>query len=203
MGITLWIVPSAKDTERLKKIMAVRPQDSLPVQTSSVSYPIFDPHITLASLSSHSNILLSKLKESIPKTQSALKVNFKSVDAGDHFFRSVYIAVTPTSELTALHQHVHEALGVEPRTPMFPHISLCYISDHDAEHGERQRFRDELRSTGRIREDEGGAVSLNCGTDKEDWVSGFISPEIWIADCEGPLESWRVLERIPLNSIID
>ncbi|KAK7034068.1 hypothetical protein VNI00_012499 [Paramarasmius palmivorus] len=194
MGITLWIVPSAKVIEQLKEIMAVRPRETL-VQASS--YPNFGPHITLASLSSLSSIPLSKLRETVPQDQAALKVNFKSIDVGDHFFRSVYIAVELTPELVALHRRVHEALGTEPRTPLFPHISLCYISDRDAEKGERQRYREELSSLGRIHENHDGTVSLKCG---EGWLTSFVAPEIWITECEGPAETWTVLERIPLNT---
>ncbi|KAF9265685.1 LigT-like protein [Marasmius fiardii PR-910] len=200
MGITLWIVPSEGDILKLKRIMDIRPSSdsgsgkSAPEDTS---YPRFDPHITLAALPSPSDISLTQLRQSVPQDQGSLKVNFKSVDVGDHFFRSVYVAVELTPELVDLHRSVHETLKLQPRTPMFPHISLCYIINTDAEHGERQRFRDEI--AGRIREVGNGTIELNCGVEGENWLSGFEAPEIWIAECEGPVESWKILDRIKLS----
>ncbi|KAG7092779.1 hypothetical protein E1B28_009102 [Marasmius oreades] len=197
MGITLWVVPCEGDMLKLKRIMDIRPTGKPALET--ISYPKFDPHITLASLPSPSDISLSQLRESLPKNQSSLKVNFRLVDVGDHFFRSVYIAVTLTPELVEIHRCVHEALQLEPRTPLFPHISLCYITDTDAGHGERQRFRDELQAAGKLREVSRGTVELDCGVEGEDWLSGFMASEVWIVECEGPVESWRVLERITLS----
>ncbi|KAL0581121.1 hypothetical protein V5O48_000910 [Marasmius crinis-equi] len=182
---------------KMKRIMDIRPPGG---NAEPESYPKFDPHITLVSLPSPSGISLSQLRESIPKDQRPLKVTFKSVDVGDHFFRSDYIAVSLTPELVDLHRKVHDSLKLEPRTPKFPHISLTYITNFDAEHGERQRWRDELQSEGRIREEDGGdSIGLNCGIDKEEWISGFVATEIWIVECEGPVETWKILDKIPLS----
>ncbi|KAL0066517.1 hypothetical protein AAF712_006560 [Marasmius tenuissimus] len=197
VGVTLWIVPSEGEMVKLERIMDIRPSSGR--DTEPASYPKFDPHITLASLPSSTDISISQLRESIPKDQRPLKVHSKSVDIGDHFFRSVYIAVNLSSELVELHRRVHDTLKVEPRTPTFPHISLCYITDSDAANGERQRYHEELQSTRRICKEDDGNVALNCGVDEEDWVSGFVASEIWVAECEGPVETWKILDKISLS----
>ncbi|KAJ7709549.1 2',3'-cyclic-nucleotide 3'-phosphodiesterase [Mycena rosella] len=194
MGLTLWLVPSPADSARLRKIMDARPRSQ---STSEASYPIFQPHITLAALPdpvpSLANILAS-----IPDAQRALPITFDAVEVGDHFFRSVYLAVHPTQALLDLHHHVHAKLDIPLKTPKYPHISLCYINDEDAATGERTRYFHALEDAGTIRASE-GSVSLNCGEPGEDdWLSAFQSPEIWIARCEGPVETWTVEKKIAL-----
>ncbi|KAF8913548.1 2',3'-cyclic-nucleotide 3'-phosphodiesterase [Mucidula mucida] len=180
LGVTLWIVPSRKDAEKLKHIMDIRPASS--ARTSEASYPSFEPHITLLSLPADSSISLQELRASIPKS-TPLKISFNSVNIGDHFFRSVYIAVKPTPELWSLHAHTHKALNQEPRTPLFPHISLS------------------LNDAGRIKSiEDGDGVALNCSQGAgEDWMSTFETSEIWIAECNGPVESWKILDKVSLS----
>lgn len=175
--------------------MNVRPHNSAP--TSSSSYPSFEPHITLAALSPSSEISLETIRCSVPSSQSRMQIDFKSIDIGSHFFRSIYLSIKPTIALQSLHQHIHQALGVEPRTPLFPHISLCYISDADADAGERERFLQELETSGRVKRDENSGVSLNVSdTEVGEWLSGFNAYGIWIMECNGPVEGWRVLDKI-------
>jgi 2',3'-cyclic-nucleotide 3'-phosphodiesterase len=178
--------------------MDTRPESQL--SATNASYPKFQPHITLAALPDSDPVpSISAILKSIPQSQRPLPITFDAVEVGDHFFRSVYLAVHATPALLALHNHVHSALRIEPKTPKYPHISLCYISDEDAADGERKRYFDALDRAGRIRAD-GTSVSLNCGEPGEDdWLSGFDSPEIWIARCEGPVETWTVERKIPLR----
>ncbi|KAF7363729.1 Cyclic phosphodiesterase [Mycena sanguinolenta] len=191
-GLTLWLVPSPSDSERLKKIMTPRTKSDL---ISDASYPQFEPHITLASIPDSS---LDAIVSSIPTTQPALPIAFDAIEVGDHYFRSVYIAVHLSEALVELHRHVHEKLGItSPRTPKFPHVSLCYIADEDATAGERDRYFQQLQ--GSIRRN-GTTVSLNCGEPGEaDWVSSFEAREIWVTRCKGPVETWIVVKKIPLH----
>lgn len=168
--------------------------------TSQTSYPKFEPHITLASIPEPSPSL-DAIVSSIPDAQPALPVTFDTVQVGDHYFRSVYVAVHPNPALLELHRHVHENLGIAPKTPKYPHISLCYINDDDAASGERDKYFQALEKSGKIRKD-GSNVSLNCGKPgEEDWLSGFDSPEIWLARCEGPVETWTVVKKIASPSL--
>ncbi|KAF9030681.1 hypothetical protein BDZ89DRAFT_1064462, partial [Hymenopellis radicata] len=118
------------------------------------SYPSFEPHITLLSLPADSTISLPELRASIP------------LNIGDHFFRSVYIAVKQLPK---------------PRTPLFPHISLCYITDEDAALGERTSFYNALKDAGRMKPTQ----------DNADWVSTFQASEVWIAECNGPWKAGK------------
>ncbi|KAJ7156989.1 2',3'-cyclic-nucleotide 3'-phosphodiesterase [Mycena crocata] len=196
MGVTLWIVPSATDCARLRKIMDARPSKSQP--NSEASYPHFYPHITLASLpdtvSSHDAIVAA-----ISAGQQAPSISFSSVQVGDHYFRSVFLAVHPSAALLELHRHVHATLEITPRTPKYPHLSLCYIADEDFV--ERSAYFQELQQSGKIRgNEETNGVSINCGASGEDdWLSEFEAAEIWITRCEGPVETWIVEKKIALQ----
>ncbi|TFK42480.1 2',3'-cyclic-nucleotide 3'-phosphodiesterase [Crucibulum laeve] len=194
MGVTLWIVPAEHDVQRLQAIMHLRAEEP----HSNSSYPKFTPHITLALVPKDLNFELPTLRAAVPPSQERLAIDFESVEVGSTYFRSVYIAVKLSPELTTLHQHVHASLGVDPKTPSFPHVSLCYIDDNEED--ERRRFQKTLQSEGRIREEFPGSVAVNCGpNDEEDWMSGFEAAEIWVVNCEGPVEEWEILEKIPIS----
>ncbi|KAF7322463.1 Cyclic phosphodiesterase [Mycena chlorophos] len=179
--------------------MAVRPEPPN-VVGSSTSYPAFYPHITLASLPSDPEPTLQQIHAAIPPLSQPLDVSFHQVEVGDHYFRSVYIAIQPTADLLALHQHVHHELGIaNPRTPKFPHLSLAYITDEDAAAGERARYYDALAKNSKI-VSTGDGVSLNCGLNGQDeWLQVLKSLEIWVTRCEGPVETWTVESKIPLK----
>ena len=91
-----------------------------------------------------------------------------------------------------LHERVHEALHAIPRTPSFPHLSLCYIDDNDAAIGEREAFYKTLKDGGKIRA--GGG--LDCGLVEEDWMDCFEANEIWVVQCEGPVNEWTILRKL-------
>ncbi|KAG5633784.1 hypothetical protein H0H81_005290 [Sphagnurus paluster] len=203
MGVSLWLVPSAQDAVRLKVIMRAREAKHANLLNS---YPIFEPHVTLASFGATSPTPpLSEIRASISKVKGGLPVQFKSIEIGTHFFRSVYIAIHLTPALMSLHDEVHKKLNVEFNTPAFPHVSLCYITDDDnALCREREKFLKELKDGGRIRQsgegDEGG-VSLNCSeSESEDWMAEFQASEVWLADCDGPVDGWKIIEKIPINT---
>ncbi|KAJ7632906.1 2',3'-cyclic-nucleotide 3'-phosphodiesterase [Roridomyces roridus] len=181
-GLALWLVPSDADTAKLKTIMDIHPSLR------------FQPHITVASLPPD---IPHDLEHTLSSISQEFRVSFDTVEIGDHFFRSVYIAVHPSDEMLALHRAVHTKLGIiNPRTPKYPHMSLCYISDEDAP--ERTKYLQQLQSSGRIRQD-GTSVSLNSreGDGSEDvWVSGFQAAELWLVDCTGPVDSWTPKSKI-------
>ncbi|RDB21092.1 hypothetical protein Hypma_011791 [Hypsizygus marmoreus] len=197
MGIAIWLVPPSHEANKLMTIMRTRGSERSRLPSS---YPEFDPHITLASFPSLSAPSLPDICASIPTSSSPLSVSFRSIDVGTHFFRSVYIAVTPTSAISALHERIHTKLDIEPRTPSFPHLSLCYIDDQDAHDGEREMFFKELQRDGRIgSEGKKENVRLYHGeAGKEDWVSGFDATEVWVVDCDGHVEGWKILAKVAL-----
>lgn len=88
-------------------------------------------------------------------------------------------------------------------SPSFPHLSLFYIADEEAH--TRVRVLQEMEREGVVRHSADGlSVALRC-TDQEvgegggDGVlEGFTATQIWIVDCEGPVEEWKVLDKILL-----
>lgn len=164
---------------------------------SATSYPKFDPHITIASFPSSRNIPLSTIRTAVPASQGPITVEFESIRIGDHFFRSVYLAVKPTVPLLTLYEHVHATLDLDYHpTVAFPHITLCYIDEEDARNGEREKFLRELERTGRVKRED-GRVGVNVGAER-DWLWRFEALEVWIVDCDGPVNGWSVLAKIPL-----
>lgn len=97
-----------------------------------------------------------------------------------------------------LHGHIHEALQAVPRTPSFPHLSLCYIDDKDAAIGEREAFYETLK--GKIKARGEGGIGLNCGLVEENWMNCFEANEIWVVRCEGPVHEWTILKKHSISS---
>ncbi|EGN95560.1 hypothetical protein SERLA73DRAFT_154935 [Serpula lacrymans var. lacrymans S7.3] len=206
-SIALWLVPSPKQIDLLEQVMTIQPTPlSKPLSLSS--YVSFTPHITLASIPGFSITEISALQgslDSLLKASEALHVRFRALTVGGHYFRSVYLAIHPTSELVTLHEHICIALrnamqsnvnhdGVQPKAPMFPHMSLCYIADEDAE--ERERMAMALRHSGKIEETE-GSVRLRC--EGGETLDGFNGEDVWIVRCQGRPDEWEVLQKIHLS----
>ncbi|KAI0256876.1 hypothetical protein BJV78DRAFT_1278498 [Lactifluus subvellereus] len=157
--------------------------------------------------------LLLTLREAVPLGQPAVPVRFGRVVAGDHYYRSIYVVLLLSRELVELRAALgrNAALGTPsasgsagPAPPAFPHLSLYYIADEEAH--ARARVLQELE-----REDvvgpsaDGRGVALRCagggrggGEGAAVALEGFTGTQIWIVDCEGPVEGWKVLDRILL-----
>ncbi|KAH7889592.1 2',3'-cyclic-nucleotide 3'-phosphodiesterase, partial [Phlebopus sp. FC_14] len=189
--LSLWLVPAAEQLQPIRSVLPKR-HDSLS------SYPAIIPHITLASTPRQSKLTPEMLLHAIPPNQQAVRANFQSLVVSDHYFRSVLVAVHLTLDLEALRTAIMTALGDSvPHSPMFPHMSLCYILDEDA--AERDRVAGTLRDTGVVSESggkEGQTMLLRCGDVS---LSGFDGEEIWVVNCEGPVEEWRVLIKTQLT----
>jgi len=169
--------------------------DSSTEPASEESFPRLEPHITLASLPL--DIPVSAIRACVTQDQKRINIAFRSLEIGTHYFRSVYIAVKPSPELSTLHQEVHAALRTDPKTPAYPHVSLCYVTDQDAEKGLRRQFAESLRVK---EESDGIALGVDGGHDEsEDGMAGFRADEIWIVRCVGPVETWEVLDIIKLH----
>ncbi len=165
---------------------------------SPTTYPTFEPHVTLASVHSDSPIPLSTIRGSIPAIQRAFQVKFESIEVGDHYFRSVYIAIQQDDVLKELHRTVHEKLNVAPRTPKYPHMSLVYINDEDATKGERERYYEELKKRNLITTTQDGDEPSAARMELKPVGAGFLASDIWVVKCVGPVESWEVLDKITL-----
>lgn len=195
-------MPSETQLRLLQQVLDFRPADSQ--STSPSSYPHFAPHITLAS-GIPSSIDIAAIVDCVPEEQTSFPVIFKSIEIGDVYFRSVYVDIHTSTELSALHQHIHNALtnmeGVKPKSPCFPHMSIYYIDD--SEKHERQIVADGLFSSGRAIKNQEN-VTLKCsGADTPPaTLAGFDAEAIWVVTGKsgGPVEKWEVLKKITLKS---
>ena len=170
--------------EKLESIMHDHPSGH------PLSYPDFQPHITLATVARSTP--LDAVIASIPRHQPVIPVKFETLKTSDNYFRSVLVSIQPSPALSALHEAIHTSLGVTPNTVMFPHMSLYYIDNSEAE--ERERMVEELRQAGKVRNGPDG-VELKY---RDEWIGGFEGMEIWIADSDAPVEEWRVQHIIHL-----
>ena len=164
-------------------------------------------------------LLALALRESIPLGQRALRIRFARVLTGDSYFLSIYIALAPSIELAQLRSSSSLAVGggggpggpnpkpnPEKASPAFPHLSLFYIADEEAH--ARVRLLQEMEREGVVGHSADGlSVALRCAQAEagEDGggggggvLEGFTATQIWIVDCEGPVEEWKVLDKILL-----
>ena len=204
IGLSLWLVPTAAQSDKLAWIMHVRP----PTAKVSSSYPRFHPHITLATVPSSTPA--DKLVAAIPSEQSRVKVDFADVVVSDAYFRSVLAVIKSSPEISTLYVKVNENLKIHnPQSPMFPHMSIYYIDDAEAE--ERSRVLQELEDNGTVVKTEDGVqirtsrgpTGIQTGSETRpvplgDELQGFDGAEIWVALCDGPVETWTVLEKVAL-----
>ncbi|KZP21217.1 hypothetical protein FIBSPDRAFT_521300 [Athelia psychrophila] len=190
-GIALWLVPPPAQREDLQRIMDSRPPPSASKSKSPKSYPHFEPHITLAS-SLPSSLSTAAILASVPKKDdgTTLHIHFKSIEVGDHYFRSVCLDIQPSPSLLKLRDDIHAALrrheGTDPKSPRFPHMSLYYIDDSEPE--ERHIITNHLVASGQAASHDGG-VRLGG-------LSGFDDAEIWVVRCEGPVGEWETLGKM-------
>lgn len=181
------------NAEQLKQLM-----DNPPVQLDH-KLPSFHPHVTVTTVPSSTPTAV--LRDSIPVLSEPLDVIFDDVVVGDVYFRSVLVAVRSTPQLEALHAAVHEKLqkALGPPELRFPHLSLYYVDDAHA--SDRQVLLDSLWQQGFLERVENG-VSFNFSSAERraenENLSCFQAHEVWITLCEGLVEGWTVLEKIPL-----
>ena len=128
----------------------------------------------------------------------------------DAYFRSVLAVIELSPETLSLHAKINENLKMRsPQSPMFPHMSIYYIDDAEAE--ERVRVLRELKDNGTVVQAEdgvrihtsGGPIGIPTGSETRplphgDTLQGFDGVEIWVALCDGPVETWTVLEKVAL-----
>lgn len=180
--------------------------DTTPLPTLA-SPPLgkFEPHITLGTVPSDTPVEL--LRQAIPADTQPLTVKFSRAESQDTFFRSAIVHCERTSELDSLLLTVKSSLegpggdalkgGVKVQAIDFPHVSLYYIDDERAE--QRKPALEQMFEDGTLVQEEDGLAIRLGGEGKEDLVRGFVAEEIWVALCDGPLDEWKVLEKISLT----
>jgi 2'-5' RNA ligase len=117
-GFSLWIVPEGEVRRRLASL----------IEALARRYggPVFDPHVTLlAGLAGPAEDVVARAGRLVGGTKS-FSLRFTGPEAGQSYFRGLYLRVEPNPELTALHLAAHDAFGRVDEPPFFPHLSLRY-----------------------------------------------------------------------------
>jgi 2',3'-cyclic-nucleotide 3'-phosphodiesterase len=190
-------VPSEPESALLQQFMNRHPKPG-----AEHSFPHFHPHVTLATLqhssSAERDSIVLTLREAVPLGQRTVPVRFSRVVAGDHYYRSIFVALAPSPDLVSLRAAL--AAADTPHPPAFPHLSLYYIADEEAH--TRERLLQELERENLVRQAaDGHEVVLECGAGSgtaDGALAGFTGTQIWIVDCEGPVEGWKALDKILL-----
>jgi len=202
--LSLWLVPTGGQSAKLSWVMHIRP----PTAKTPSSYPRFHPHITLATVPSTTPV--EELVAAIPSRESQVKAVFSDIVVSDTYFRSVLAVIEPSPGIMSLRAKVGESLKTRnPQSPMFPHMSIYYIDDAEAE--ERVRVLQELKDNGTVIKTEegvqihtsGGPIGTPTGSETRplpqgDTLRGIDGAEIWVAFCDGPVETWTVLKKVGL-----
>jgi hypothetical protein len=170
----------------------------------SRSYPLFEPHITLATFWCPHR---PSIFQFLPTATKTIPVKFESMKVGDDFLNSLFIVATKSPELMQLRDsvmdHMKENFMRASSPPSFPHLSLFYLDESFK--GERLLLSKQLRETGRVHEKTGGEAnfSLNCAVDGAgphfDAMKGFEGMQIWLVDITEGVEDWVVLDRRDLK----
>ena len=84
-------------------------------------------------------------------------------------------------------------------------MSISYIADEDGD-AERKKAADELRASSITVEgseaDGAETVTLRCGGSEQGHacLSSFEGTEVWIVQCDGPVQHWQVLQKISMTA---
>jgi len=210
-GLALWLIPTPDQHAFLQDFVEKHCRPSSRAGLSPKSYPRLIPHVTLISVptsvpDAHGQLItVDRLKSFLPDPSSELSSRdgrlpgkVRAVVASDHFFRSVLAELDASPELAAYQRKIEarvQAAGWRVTAPMFPHVSLAYIADEDR--AERARLLRELRDEGHVVDVEGGGVELRVGGREP--LRTFEGAEVWIVDCDGPVENWKTEWSIRLD----
>jgi len=118
VGFSLWIVPDGEERDRLTALIA-----SLARRFGG---PVFEPHVTLLAGVTGAEGGVVARAERVLRASKALSLCFTGPEAGDTYFRALYLRVEPSPELLALHQAACDAFTRQDDPPYLPHLSLLY-----------------------------------------------------------------------------
>jgi 2',3'-cyclic-nucleotide 3'-phosphodiesterase len=192
LAISLWLVPPPDTREALTRVM----QPSRSQSTPPNSYPRFDPHITLGSATTY-----EQARSGIPRPTQRFPtpVRFHEIIAGPAITGVVFISIHRDDAIMSLEAEVRKGLGNVGEPFRYPHMSFVYLQDTQS--GERAlKFVEEYTQKGIFSvpvKGWEGEVVIDCG--EGDVLKGYMGSEIWIVECVGPVESWKVLEKVPLG----
>ena len=174
--------------------------------SSKKSSPLFQPHITLLSLApSHLDNYRTALPPQLP---SAIPVQYEAVQAGSTYFQSILIKINYSSSDSNVLRKVYEdtlkwtaETGIGRDTSFIkggadgsvmleynPHLSLFY---GDLGTSEKQELIADMQKQGHVVPEDGKVTVAG--------KNGFDVKEVWIVRTEGPIDDWKILEKITLG----
>ncbi len=114
---SLWLVPDAKANDVLRDI----------IHRLSLEYqsPFFEPHITLASSSTHSYESMEAITKELATSWQPLELMLTEVTYTPTFYQSLMIRVPAKTGLLSVRKKVLKGLGVD-NGHWIPHVSLLY-----------------------------------------------------------------------------
>lgn len=179
-GVSLWLMPPQKERDALRKVI-----DSIAEAQHSDA---FDPHITLASLSSGTSTegwtdaIVARLRHHGP-----ILATFDKVRAGNTFFHSVLADIQWDEKLFAFRTDVVASItqgrAADPKLKSYwyPHVSFFYGSPP-------QTVKEAIVRTV---EDTGDEETCTIAKIKQ-----FEANEVWIVQTDGHVKEWKVLDQV-------
>lgn len=183
-GISLWLVPPQEERDALRSVI-----DSIVEDQHSDA---FEPHITLASLSSGTSTagwtdaIAAQLQHHAP-----ILVTFNQVRTGRTFFHSVLADIQWDKKLFAFRGDIVTSItrGRAPdpklKNDWYPHISLFYGSPSQTE---KEGIVKNLEDTGVVQQHEESCTVAG--------IQQFEANEVWIVQTDGHVKEWKVLDNV-------
>lgn len=164
VGLSLWLVPEGAVRRRLAALI-----ESLARRFAG---PVFAPHVTLlAGITRAEADVITQARE-ILRGSTALSLRFTGPEAGETFFRALYLRVEPSAPLLELHQAARDAFARRDDPPYVPHLSLVYGAPPP------RTVLGELRPSA---------------------PNGFEARMLDVYSTEGPVEAWHRVRRLRLR----
>lgn len=129
----LWLIPEAKSNNFFSEVIHKLSRE---YQTR-----LFDPHITLAGGITGPEAELLKKAEKLAELLPRLKVEPLEIQYLDEFYRSLFLAVTPSEPLVNAYKLAKQLFELPLDGEFMPHLSLLY---GDFSVSEKERIKAEL-----------------------------------------------------------
>lgn len=178
--------------------------------------PKFHPHVTLLTKLPLSPSLISDVSKTLStwkkrdhqkeSVQAPFELEFENLGTkakDSNYFQYLFVKIRLSSQLTSLRKLVREELIPEEfrrgDDDYFPHLSLMYGTDSIQDGRIAEEIIEKLENqTGRRKDFEGGQEGEGRKYEVSGGVEKFEVGQVWCVRCEGKVEDWEVLEKIPL-----
>ena len=122
---SLWLLPSARQASALSQIIARL--------SALMGGSRFEPHATIQGDLDLDRASLSAFARALASQTPTQRWTVRQVEAGDHFFRCVYLRFEPNAVFDDLQRASQACVGTTQGLSPYPHLSLAYAepgADH-------------------------------------------------------------------------